>query len=110
MSTATSVAPRVATRLGVIAGLARGGIELFRGIPYAQSLIPARTACATSSSAPCPDRGRGEVARLSTEVRTAWTAFARGERPAAPGWPAWEPYCEGERGDPAPCRPDRPGE
>lgn len=42
--------------------------------------------------------GGGEAAaRLSAEVRTAWTAFARGESPAAPGWPAWEPYREGER-------------
>lgn len=37
--------------------------------------------------------GGGEAAaRLSAEVRAAWTAFARGEPPAAPGWPDWEPY------------------
>ncbi|MCC2636504.1 MAG: hypothetical protein K0Q68_223 [Moraxellaceae bacterium] len=42
MSTSASVAPRVSTRLGVITGLARGSIELFRGLPYAQPLTPAR--------------------------------------------------------------------
>lgn len=39
--------------------------------------------------------GGGEgAARLSRQVRAAWSAFARGESPAAPGWPAWEPYRE----------------
>lgn len=39
--------------------------------------------------------GGGEgAAALSARVRAAWTAFARGDAPAAPGWPAWEPYRE----------------
>ncbi|MES2918428.1 MAG: carboxylesterase/lipase family protein [Pseudomonadota bacterium] len=42
--------------------------------------------------------GGGEAAaRLSAEVRAAWTAFARGEPPAAAGWPTWEPYREAGR-------------
>lgn len=39
--------------------------------------------------------GGGEVAaRLSAGVRAAWTAFARGQAPAAPDWPEWPPYGE----------------
>lgn len=41
--------------------------------------------------------GGDEARRLSAEVREAWTAFARGEVPAANGWPAWPAYQEGER-------------
>lgn len=41
--------------------------------------------------------GGDEARRLSAEVRQAWTAFARGETPAASGWPAWPPYADGER-------------
>lgn len=42
--------------------------------------------------------GGGDVARrLSTEVRQAWTSFARGQAPAAEGWPAWPPYQPEER-------------
>lgn len=37
--------------------------------------------------------GGGEgAAMLSARVREAWTAFARGQAPAADGWPAWAPY------------------
>jgi para-nitrobenzyl esterase len=39
--------------------------------------------------------GGGEGARrLSSQVRAAWSAFARGEVPAAEGWPEWRPYRE----------------
>lgn len=42
--------------------------------------------------------GGGEAAaRLSARMRTAWSAFARGEAPAAPGWPEWAPYREAGR-------------
>ena len=37
--------------------------------------------------------GGGEAAAaLSAAVRAAWTGFARGRTPAAPGWPEWAPY------------------
>jgi para-nitrobenzyl esterase len=42
--------------------------------------------------------GGGEAAaRLSAEMRTAWTAFARHGVPASPAWPQWLPYTEAER-------------
>ncbi|MDI1302864.1 MAG: carboxylesterase/lipase family protein [bacterium] len=42
--------------------------------------------------------GGGDAANaLSKQVRVAWTAFARGEVPAAPEWPKWSPYLEKER-------------
>lgn len=42
--------------------------------------------------------GGGEAAAaLSVAMRTAWTAFARGQAPAAPGWPEWLPYRQAER-------------
>lgn len=42
--------------------------------------------------------GGGEGARrLSSQIRQAWTSFARGDSPAADGWPAWPPYREQER-------------
>jgi para-nitrobenzyl esterase len=37
--------------------------------------------------------GGGEAAAaLSASVRAAWTGFARGRAPVAPGWPEWAPY------------------
>lgn len=42
--------------------------------------------------------GGGEVAAaLSRQVRQAWTGFARGEVPAADGWPEWPAYAAAER-------------
>ncbi|HET8731044.1 MAG TPA: carboxylesterase family protein [Moraxellaceae bacterium] len=42
--------------------------------------------------------GGGDVAaRLSSQVRAAWSGFARGDAPAAPGWPEWPTYSEGAR-------------
>lgn len=41
--------------------------------------------------------GGDEARRLSAEVRSAWTAFARGEAPAAAGWPEWPAYTSAGR-------------
>lgn len=41
--------------------------------------------------------GGDEANALSRQVRAAWTAFARGEAPAAAEWPEWPPYAEKER-------------
>ncbi|MFZ5560478.1 MAG: carboxylesterase/lipase family protein [Pseudomonadota bacterium] len=41
--------------------------------------------------------GGEEARRLSARMREAWTAFARGETPAAAGWPAWPSYDQDSR-------------
>jgi para-nitrobenzyl esterase len=41
--------------------------------------------------------GGEEARRLSAQVRAAWTSFARGQAPAAEGWPQWLPYREETR-------------
>ncbi|HEX4870545.1 MAG TPA: carboxylesterase/lipase family protein [Moraxellaceae bacterium] len=46
MSDSSSAAPQVLCRLGHVAGVARSGVEQFRGIPYAQPLRPGRRVAA----------------------------------------------------------------
>ncbi|MDQ8038499.1 MAG: carboxylesterase/lipase family protein [Pedobacter sp.] len=41
--------------------------------------------------------GGEQAARLSREMRAAWTSFARCGRPTGPGWPEWPAYGEKER-------------
>lgn len=41
--------------------------------------------------------GSPAAAQLSGDVRAAWTRFAHGEAPAAPGFPAWPAYTLPER-------------
>lgn len=42
--------------------------------------------------------GGGAAAEaLSCQVRAAWSSFAKGEVPSAPGWPAWPAYGKAER-------------
>lgn len=36
--------------------------------------------------------GGEEAARLSREVREAWSAFAKGNAPSSPAWPSWPAY------------------
>lgn len=36
--------------------------------------------------------GGEEAARLSRQVRQAWSGFAKGQTPGADGWPEWPPY------------------
>lgn len=38
--------------------------------------------------------GGEQAARLSREIRAAWTSFARCGRPTGPGWPEWPAYQE----------------
>lgn len=52
MSHAATTAPRVSLRLGTVAGVAGDDVELFRGIRYAEPLVPGRRVAAPEPVAP----------------------------------------------------------